>query len=127
MVNADQYCDNLLKQYNTFSTKCSPDLITINSCCDLIGFTLSKAPSAVYNCTCGSPFSICTCGSPFSTVTADVYCDMNTTDEGRIVIQRNREDSTVDFNKNWIQYYIRRICHCYKILYIYIYIYLLEV
>ena len=99
LVNADQYCDNLLKQYNTFKTKCSPDLITINSCCDLTGFTLSKAPSAVYQM-----MTNCTCGSPFNTVTADVYCDMNTTDGGWTVIQRNRKDSTVDFNKNWIQY-----------------------
>ena len=99
LVNADQYCDNLLKQYNTFKTKCSPGLITINSCCDLTGFTLSKAPSAVYQM-----MTNCTCGSPFNTVTADVYCDMNTTDGGWTVIQRNRKDSTVDFNKNWIQY-----------------------
>ena len=98
LVNADQYCDNLLKQYNTFKTKCSPDLITINSCSDLTGFTLSKAPSAVYQMT------NCTCASPFNTVTADVYCDMNTTCGGWIVIQRNRKDSTVGFNKNWIQY-----------------------
>ena len=46
----------------------------------------------------------CTCGSPFNTVTADVYCDMNTTDGGWTVIQRNRKDSTVDFNKTWRQY-----------------------
>ena len=99
LVNADQYCDNLLKQYNTFKTKCSPDLITINSCCDLTGFTLSKAPSAVYQM-----MTNCTCGSLFTTVTADVYCDMNTTCGGWIVIQRNRKDSTVDFNKTWVQY-----------------------
>jgi len=99
LVNGDRYCDYLLKQYNTFKTKCSPDLITINSCCDLTGFTLSKAPSAVYQM-----MTNCNCGSPFTKTTADVYCDMNTTDGGWIVIQRNRKGSTLDFNKNWIQY-----------------------
>ena len=39
-TNADQQCDNLLqqcnKQCNQFKTKCSPDMITIRSCCDLV-------------------------------------------------------------------------------------------
>ena len=48
LVNADQYCDNLLKQYNNFKTQYSPDLITMNACCDLTSLTLNKAPSGVY-------------------------------------------------------------------------------
>ena len=100
-ANANQYCDNLLKQHNAFKSKCSPDLITINSCCDLTGFTLSKAPSAVYqmmtNCTCRSR-------SPFKRAIVDVYCDMNTTNGGWIVIQRNREGSPVSFNRKWKEY-----------------------
>ena len=36
--------------------------------------------------------------------TSDVYCDTATDDGGWIVIQRNRKDSTVDFNKNWVDY-----------------------
>ena len=35
---------------------------------------------------------------------ADVYCDMNTTTGGWIVIQRNKKDSIVNFNKNWTDY-----------------------
>ena len=35
---------------------------------------------------------------------ADVYCDMNTTTGGWIVIQRNKKDSSVNFNKNWTDY-----------------------
>ena len=35
---------------------------------------------------------------------ADVYCDMNTTTGGWIVIQRNKKDSLVNFNKNWTDY-----------------------
>ena len=95
LVNADQYCDNLLKQYNTFRIKCSPAKITVNSCCDLTGFPLSKAPSAVYqmNCKCGGHFT-----------TANVHCDMSTDGGGWIVIQRNKKDSLVNFNKNWTDY-----------------------
>ena len=95
LVNADQYYDNLLKQYYTFRSKCSPARITVNSCCDLTGYPLSKAPSAVYqmNCKCGGHFT-----------TANVYCDMITDGGGWIVIQRNKKDSRVDFNKKWTDY-----------------------
>ena len=95
LVNADQYCDNLFDQYNKFKRECSPARITINSCCDLTGFPLSKAPSAVYqmNCKCGGRFT-----------TADVYCDMSTDCGGWIVIQRNIMRSLVDFNRNWTDY-----------------------
>jgi len=36
--------------------------------------------------------------------TSDVYCDTTTIDGGWIVIARNKKGSTVDFNKNWIDY-----------------------
>ena len=35
---------------------------------------------------------------------ADVYCDMSTDSGGWIVIARNKKASTVDFNKDWIDY-----------------------
>ena len=36
--------------------------------------------------------------------TASVYCDMTTDGGGWIVIQRNKKDSLVNFNKNWTDY-----------------------
>ena len=36
--------------------------------------------------------------------TTDVYCDMNTDDGGWIVVQRNRKNSHLGFNKNWREY-----------------------
>ena len=36
--------------------------------------------------------------------TANVYCDMTTDNGGWIVIQRNRENSQLSFNKNWREY-----------------------
>ena len=106
LVNAldDQYCDNLLKQYYTFRSKCSPVNITIDNCCDLTGFPSSKAPSAVYQMkSCIVPCEM----SSFTTVlvtTAAVYCDMTTDGGGWIVIQRNKKDSSINFNRNWIDY-----------------------
>ena len=98
LVNADQYCDNLFQQHNKFKRECSPARITVNSCCDLTDFPLSKAPSAVYqmNCKCGGHF-----------ITADVYCDMTTDYGGWTVIQRNKISSQVDFNRNWTDYEAR--------------------
>ena len=102
VVNAhDDHCDNLLKQCQTYRSKCNPANMTIDSCCDLTGFSLSKAPSAVYQMkSCIAPCE----PSSFTTavVTTDaVYCDMVTDGGGWIVIQRNKKGSTVDFNKNW--------------------------
>ena len=63
--------------------------MTINNCCDLRAF--SKC-SGVYKLS----------RKTFSCI--DVYCDMNTTNGGWIVIQRNKKDSPVDFNRNWTDY-----------------------
>ena len=105
LVNAhdDQYCDNLLKQYYTFRSKCSPANITIDNCCDLTGFPSSKAPSAVYRMkSCTVPCEV----SSFTTVTISntAYCDMTTDGGGWIVVQRNRKNSTVNFNRKWTDY-----------------------
>ena len=104
LVNADQYCDNLLKQYYTFRSKCSPANMTIDNCCDLTGFPRSKSPSAVYQMnSCIVPCEV----SSFTTVlvtTTAVYCDMTTDGGGWIVIQRNKKDSSVSFNRNWVDY-----------------------
>ena len=97
-----QQCDKLLHQCNhhcnQFRTQCTPDMMTLKSCCDLTNLPLSKAPSAVYqimtNCSCGSPF----------TAAVDVYCDMNTTDGGWMVIQRNIKDGVKTFKKKWKVY-----------------------
>ena len=45
--------------------------------------------------------------SSFTTVlvtTTAVYCDMTTDGGGWIVIQRNKKDSSVNFNRNWVDY-----------------------
>ena len=34
----------------------------------------------------------------------NVYCDMTTDGGGWIVIQRNKKDSSVSFNRNWADY-----------------------
>ena len=107
LVNADddQNCDTLLKQYYTFRSKCSPADITIDNCCGLTGFPKSKAPSAIYQMeSCIVP----PCkASPFTTAvvtTTAVYCDMTTDGGGWIVIQRNKKNSSVNFNKTWNDY-----------------------
>ena len=89
LVNADQYCDNFIKQYNTFRNKCSLQSLTINNCCDL---RIVSTVSGVYKLNKGT----------FSS--ADVYCDINTTNGGWIVIQRNKKNSLVNFNRNWTDY-----------------------
>ena len=103
LVNADQYCDNLLKQYNTFRKECSPANITIDNCCDLTGFPRSKSPSTVYQMkSCIAPCEV----SSFATVTVSnaAYCDMTTDGGGWIVIQRNKKGSSVNFDKKWVDY-----------------------
>ena len=89
LVNADQYCDILVKECReNFQTKCSKQKVTIKNCCDL---KLFSAPSGVYKI-----------NKAFDT--ASVYCDMTTNGGGWIVIQRNKKDSLVNFNKNWTDY-----------------------
>ena len=89
LVNADQYCNNFIKQYNMFRNRCSLQNMTINNCCDLRAFTtrsgVYKLNRKTFNC-------------------IDVYCDMNTTNGGWIVIQRNKWGSLVNFNRNWTDY-----------------------
>ena len=63
--------------------------MTINNCCDLRAFSTR---SGVYKLN----------RKTFSCI--DVFCDMNTTNGGWIVIQRNKKDSLVDFNRNWTDY-----------------------
>ena len=100
----DQQCDKLLHQCNQFKAQCSPDKIKPKSCCDLTNFPLSKASSDVYqintNCSCWhSSFSV----KQIEVVNA--YCDMDTTDGGWIVIQRNKKGGANIFhNKKWKDY-----------------------
>ena len=105
LVNADdnQYCDNLLKQCKTFRSKCSPADITIDNCCNLTGYPYSKLPSAVYQMkSCIVPCEV----SSFTTVLVNTtgYCDMTTDGGGWTVIQRNKKNSSVHFNRTWIDY-----------------------
>ena len=89
LVNADRYCDNLVKECReNFQAKCSTQKVTIKNCCDLKFFS---APSGVYKIS--KAFDI-----------ANVYCNMTTDGGGWIVIQRNKKGSLVDFNKNWSDY-----------------------
>lgn len=66
-----------------------PSALLIKTCCDLRTFPVT---SGVYKMSTGT----------FST--SDVYCDMSTSDGGWIVIQRNRKNSRLSFNKNWKEY-----------------------
>ena len=85
LVNADQYCDNLLK---VFKNKC-----IIKSCCEVKFISSDYGPSGVYRMSRGA------FGSNFN-----VYCDLDTDGGGWTVIQRNKKDSLVSFNRNWADY-----------------------
>ena len=103
LVNAhdDQYCHNLLEQYRTFRGECSPVDITIDNCCDLTGFPLNKTPSDVYQAkSCTVPCE----ESSFTIPNIATYCDMVTDEGGWTVIQRNRNNSNVNFNRKWTDY-----------------------
>ena len=92
-----QQCDKLLHQCGQFRAHCNADTTTLRSFCDLTNFPLfSKPSSAVYQMTnCNCQFS------SFSTETIDAYCDMDTTNGGWMVIQRNKKDGVNTFNKKW--------------------------
>ena len=87
LVNAN-HCTEI---YNNFvDHKCTISYVNLRSCCDLKPFLL---PSGVYKASVLRTFG-----------SSDIYCDATTDGGGWIVIQRNRKGSTVDFNKNWIDY-----------------------
>ena len=90
LVNAtdDQYCSNLFME---FKSKCPISEINLHSdsCCDLRSFLTS----GVYKINKGAFDSY-----------ARVYCDMETHGGGWIVIQRNKKNSLVNFNRNWTDY-----------------------
>ena len=72
-----------------YSPSTNPSAVLIKTCCDLRTYPVS---SGVYKINTGT----------FSTT--NVYCDMSTDDGGWIVIQRNRKNSRLSFNKNWKEY-----------------------
>ena len=75
---------------NHYSTH--PFTVPIRSCCDLRIFPPDRVPTGVYKISMGT----------FDT--ANVYCNM-TIDGGRwTVIQRNRKNSQLSFDKNWREY-----------------------
>ena len=100
-TDATDYCDNLLHHCNQFKAHCSPTTITVRSCCDLInGLPFSKASSGVYQLS-----AKCDCQVRFTTTKSLAYCDMETSDGGWMVIQRNIKDKEVEtFYKRWIDY-----------------------
>ena len=89
LVNADQYCDNLVRDCNTnFKSRCLLNF-TIDYCCDL---KLFSSPSGVYKLRKGS------------FATGDVYCDMASDEGGWLTIQRNKIGSKLSFNRKWKDY-----------------------
>ena len=68
-------------------------MLTINGCCELKIFSSAYASSGVYKMSKGS----------FDN-SVNVYCDMTTDGGGWIVIQRNKKDSSVSFNRKWVNY-----------------------
>ena len=75
---------------NHYSTH--PFAAPIRSCCDLRIFPPDRVPTGVYKMSMGT------------FATANVYCNMTTDSGGWIVIQRNRINSQLSFNKNWREY-----------------------
>ena len=81
---------NAYDDLNHYSTH--PFTVPIRSCCDLRIFPPDRVSTGVYKMSMGT------------FVTANVYCNMTTDDGGWIVIQRNRINSQLSFNKNWREY-----------------------
>ena len=75
---------------NHYSTH--PFTAPIRSCCDLRIFPPDRVPTGVYKLKLET------------FLTARVYCNMTTDGGGWIVLQRNRKDSKLSFNKNWREY-----------------------
>ena len=96
IANAEDFCSTYISQYNRFRTECSLDThnVNISTCCDLRVFQFREISSisGVYTIRKGS----------FDSALA--FCDMNTTEGGWIVVQRNRAGSTVNFNRNFSDY-----------------------
>ena len=96
LANAENFCFTYISQYNRFRTECSLERhnMNISTCCDLRLFQFREISSisGVYTIRKGSFDS------------AQAFCDMNTTEGGWIVVQRNRVGSTVNFNRNLSDY-----------------------
>ena len=75
---------------NHYSTH--PFTAPIRSCCDLRIFPPHRVPTGLYKMSMGT------------FATANVYCNMTTDNGGWIVIQRNRKNSQLSFDKNWREY-----------------------
>ena len=95
LVNAhdddgDEYCESLINECKqNFTSLCAHRKYVINTCCDLQIF---EPPSGIYKIKV----------EEFDT--RHVYCDMDTDDGGWIVIQRNKKDSSLSFNRKWDEY-----------------------
>ena len=89
-TNYDEYCTTLLEQCNSnFTRRCAHQQYLIKTCCDLRIFSL---PSGVYTLR----------KEQFEN--AEVYCDMDTAGGGWNVIQRNKKESPLSFNRDWAAY-----------------------
>jgi len=81
---------NTHDNFNHYAT--NPSAALIRSCCDLRIFSPDRVPTGVYRMRMGT------------FVTVNVYCNMTIDDGGWIVIQRNRKNSQLSFNKNRREY-----------------------